>query len=107
MDVLTIYAGSDMLLEVEHLSDDADGSSLDAATVRVTLRDAANNPVGGETWPLAMGYVTDSKGCYRATLADTLGVVAGQRYKAIITADAGPGRKAEWTVDVICKPRRR
>jgi hypothetical protein len=107
MDTLTLYHGSDCLLEVEHLQDDATGESLDAATVSVTLRDSAGHPVGGETWPLALSYVTGTRGVYRCTLADTLGVVAGQRYKAIITADAGPGRKAEWTVDVICKPRRR
>jgi hypothetical protein len=107
MDTLTLYHGSDCLLEVEHLQDDATGESLDAATVSVTLKDAAGNPVGGETWPLAMAYVTGTRGVYRCTLADTLGVYAGQRYTAEITAHAGSGRTARWTVDMLCKPRRR
>lgn len=107
MDTLTIFPGSDNLLEVEHLQDDATGEILGTAAVAVTVRDAAGLEVGGQTWPLTMAHVGSSRGVYRCTLADTLAFTPGDRYIATVTADAGPGRRAVWTVDMVCKPRRR
>ncbi len=107
MDVLTLYVGNDTLLELEHLSDEAGGAVVNNATVTVTLRDPSGNAVGGETWPLAMPYVASTNGCYRTTLADTLGVVAGTRYSAEIIADAGAGKRGRWKTDLIAKERRR
>ena len=107
MDVLTLYVGNDMLLEVEGLTDDAAGTWVNDASVTVTLKDAAGNEVGGDTWPKAMAYVTGTDGLYRVTLADTLGITANARYVAHVVADSGPGRRAAWEMDVLAKARRR
>jgi len=106
MDVLTLYKGSDMLLDLEGLTDEATGVILNAATVTVTLKDSSGVAVVGETWPKAMAYVTSTHGVYRAVLSNTLVVTAGARYTAEITAIYN-GQRAFWTVDVLCKTRRR
>lgn len=107
MDVLTLYVGSDMLLEVEGLSDDVTGASVNNASVSVTLYDAAGSEVGGETWPKAMPYVPNTDALYRATMPDTLGLTANERYRAHVVADGGPGRCATWELDLLAKTRRR
>mgnify|MGYP000317170640 CR=1 FL=1 len=107
MDTLTLYKGSDMLLEVEGLTDEATGAYLSDASVSATLKNAAGVAVLGQTWPAAMPYVSGTDGLYRVSLVDTLQVTEGQRYKAEITADRGEGKRATWAIDVICKARRR
>jgi hypothetical protein len=62
---------------------------LNAATVAVTLKDAAGVEVTGETWPFTLAYVTGTKGRYRAILTDALVLVAGQIYTATITVVSG------------------
>lgn len=106
MDVQTLYVGNDMLLEVADLKDDVTGEHLNAATVTVTLKDSAGVNVTGETWPLALAYVTSSNGVYRATLKDTLSLTANARYVATVIADAGSGKRAQWELDVVARTRR-
>lgn len=106
MDVMTVYRGSDMLLEVEGLTDEASGDIVNTATVSATLKDAAGATVAGETWPKTMPYVANTSGVYRALLPATLVLAANARYTAEITALYN-GYKAFWTVDVLCKTRRR
>lgn len=107
MDVLSLYVGNDMMIEVEGLTNEATGQIVNDAAVAVTLLDTQGNQVGGQVWPLTMGYVAETDGIYRATLADTLGVVVNTRYLARITADAGSGRRSEWDIDVLASRRRR
>lgn len=106
MDVQTLYYGSDMLLEVSGLKDQANGAWINDATVAVTLEDSADNLVVGESWPLALTYVTGSDGVYRAILRDTLTLAINARYVATVTADDGEGRRARWDLDFVCKLRR-
>lgn len=106
MDTLTLYKGSDMLLELENLSDEASGAVVNAATVTCTLKDSAGVPLVGETWPKAMPYVASTHGVYRAALSNTLAVTVGARYSAEILAIHN-GQRAFWAVDVLCKQRRR
>ncbi len=106
MDVLTLYQGSDMLLELEGLTDEASGAVLNGATVSCTLKDSAGVPLTGETWPKAMPYVASTDGVYRAALPTTLVVTPGGRYTAEILA-INAGQRALWRVDVLCKTRRR
>lgn len=106
MDVQTLYLGNDMLLEVANLRDQATGDYLNAATVTVTLKDSSGVAVAGESWPLAMSYITASNGTYRAILRDTLTFAAGARYVATVIADAGEGRRAQWELDFVCRTRR-
>ena len=106
MDVLTLYKGSDMLLDLEGLLDEASGAYLNAATVSVTLKNAAGTNLVGETWPKTMAYVAGTNGVYRAALSTSLVVAVGARYTAEISA-LNDGQRALWTVDVLCKTRRR
>lgn len=107
MDVLTLYKGSDTFIELVGLHGQSDGSMIDTADVTVVLYDSGGNPVTGAAWPMTLTYLTNTDGVYRATLPDDLAVVAGQRYRALVTADDGPGRRSQWDVDVICRVRRR
>ena len=107
MDVLTLYVGNDMILEVEGLTDEASGEVVNDAGVNATLYTLAGAEVAGQVWPIAMPYVAETSGIYRATLADTLALVPNQRYRARIVADAGPGQRGQWDIDVLAKSRRR
>ena len=75
---------------------------LNAATVAVTLKDSAGVDVVGETWPLAMTYVSGSKGRYRAILTDALTLDPGAKYTAIITAVSGTLNR-RWERQVLCR----
>lgn len=107
MDVLTIYAGNDALIEVKGLTDRSTGDYVNDATVNVTLLDAARVEVAGQIWPLAMTYVEGTNAVYRATLLASLPVASGARYTAVIDADGGLGLLAQWEIDVVCRKRRR
>ena len=107
MDVLTLYVGNDMVLEVEGLTDEASGEVVNDADVTATLYTLAGAEVTGQAWPIALPYMTNTSGIYRATMADTLALVANQRYRARIITDGGPGRRGQWDIDVLAKTRKR
>jgi len=107
MAVHVIYEGNDTIIEVKGLKNEVSGDYINAATVAVTLTDTTGVEVTGETWPLAMSYVTGSNGKYRATLADTLSLTVGTRYEATISANAGAGLQAKWVEQLVCQQRRK
>ena len=96
MAIGSLIVGTDNIIQVDALTDQDDGSYLNAATVTVTLMDAAGDEVTGETWPLSMPYVSASNGRYKATLSDVLVLVPNKRYQAVIVADAGASKKRTW-----------
>lgn len=100
-----LYVGNDNILELDSLKNDLTGADLNAATVSVTLKDSAGANVAGSSWPLAMTYVAASNGTYRATLGYAIALVAGGRYTATITADAGAGLHASWAVECVARTR--
>lgn len=100
-----LYAGNDTILQLDGLQADAAGAFLSNAQVLVTLSDDQGNPVNGAAWPVSMVYLTGSRGLYRVTLPFTLDLQPGRRYVADITADAGPGLHAEWTLDCVARAR--
>lgn len=105
-DVQILFEGNDMVLEVAGLKNEVTGEFLNSATVTVSLADNDGQPVDGNAWPLPLQYVTDSDGVYRATLADTLDLTTNTRYVAELIVDAGPGLRAKWLRDCICRKRR-
>jgi hypothetical protein len=107
MDVLTLYVGNDMILEVEGLTDEASGEFVNDADVTATLYTLTGAPVPGQVWPIAMPHLADSNGIYRATMADSLDLTPNQRYRARLIADGGPGRRSQWDIDVVAKIRKR
>ncbi len=101
-----IYNLNDNLLELIDLKDVVADTFVNTATVTVTLVDADDVEVVGETWPLTMTYVIASDGLYRATLVDTLTLVVGGLYTAQIEVDDGSGRQAHWDFLVRVETRR-
>ncbi len=95
----TLYLTTDNIIEIPALTDGITGAAVNTATVDCTLYDQDSIEITGQVWPLVMGYVAASAGIYRATLKDTLGFIAGQLVRAVVTADDGPDRKRTWTAD--------
>lgn len=100
-----IYIINDNVIELTGLQNAVDEAYQNTATVTVTVKDADDVDVVGETWPLTMNYVSGSNGDYRANLADTLTLVDGSRYYATVTADAGVNGLATWTEELIARVR--
>jgi hypothetical protein len=101
-----LYEGNDMLLEVSGLRNLLTNGYLNTATVAATLKDDAGVDVVGLTWPVALLYVANSDGLYSANLPANLSIVAGDRCTLEVTADAGAGLKAAWTLDCVVRTRR-
>lgn len=104
-NVSVIYTGNDTVLEVANLINGLTGEPLNGADVSVTLLDADDAEVEGETWPRSLIYVADSRGVYRYTLPYTLSLVLGGRYTATVVADAGPGLRARWSMECVARAR--
>ncbi len=92
-----LFVANDNILTLDGLTNTATASYINDATVQVTVKDSNGTPVTGESWPLAMGYVSASNGKYRAVLQDTLSVTVGANYTAEITVD-GDSLDAFWTL---------
>ena len=103
---LKLYVGNDNLLKVVGLQNSNDGSFLNGITVQVVeILDADGNQVTGETWPQTLDYVVASDGDYRATLADTINLTAGESYTVVLVADGGTGLKGRWEFPVDAETR--
>ncbi len=102
-----VFVNNDNFVEVKNLRNAISGTFLNAATVRVTIKNTAGVEVSlpsGESFPKTMDYVAASDGIYRTTFDATTGFVAGTKYIATITASEGT-LDAEWTIDIIVKAR--
>ncbi len=101
-----LFIGTTNALELDELQNEVTGEYINNAGVTVTLRDANDAEVAGATWPMAMSYVADSDGLYRAFLPDTLSLLPDARYTADIVATAGASLVGKWVLDVVAKTRR-
>lgn len=104
-NINVLLVNNDNILEVDGLKNELTGADLNAATVTVTLKDAAGVNVAGDTWPKTMAYVTGSHGTYRATLLYSMPLTDGARYNAVISANGGAGLQAAWTVECVARAR--
>ena len=93
MDKLLL--NSDNVLQLK-LKNGNDNSDFNTATVYVTLYDTSGTEIPDETWPINMSYVAGSAGLYRATIADTVGLVDKQLVDAVIEANGGSGLYREF-----------
>lgn len=84
-----LLVGSSNVVQLTGLRDALSGAYQNAATVTLTLKDAAGVEVTGETWPFTLAYIASSNGIYRGTLAAGIGIVAGRTYYGHITATQG------------------
>lgn len=90
-----LYYENDNLIEVTATDKSGDtDSAVTTGTVTVTLLDAAEAEVAGETWPLALAYnATRQK--WRATLGyDISGIELGAGLTALVEVATAGGRVA-------------
>jgi len=74
------------------------------ATVAATIQYQGED-VSGETWPLAMAYVTASDGIYRGLLSAGLDLTNGKTHTATVTAVTTDGLEGEWICKVVPQDR--
>lgn len=103
-NLLTLYVGNSTVLELVDLTEAITGEVQTAATVTVTLKDAAGAAVTGASWPVTLAHVVASPGTYRVLLDAAVEATAGERYVAEIHAEAG-GVVAHWEAPVVAKMR--
>ena len=100
---MQIYISNDNALVVDGLKDVVADVYLNAATVTAQLKTTAGSNVGG---PLALVYVAESHGRYRATLEEDLALEDQTAYEVHIDADGGSDLKAHWEVSATAVIRR-
>lgn len=93
-----VILDSNNVVEIRGLYNSVDQAYVNDATLSCTIKDAAGTEVSGEIWPKSMPYVAASNGLYRATLADTLGVNAGEWYHLEVVATTPTSQKRKWVV---------
>lgn len=89
--------------------EDEDGAAVTGATVTVTMYDASNVAVVGQSWPTTMSYVTGSAtgtngATYRARISAAITWDRTQLYTADVTATSG-GATGRWKPVVRVEPR--
>lgn len=105
MPEVVIYKDNDNLVELDLLKNAATDAYINSGTVNVTsIKDAADNVVGGVSFPLAMSYVPSSNGKWQATVDKALALAAGQMYTAVIDVTSGT-LDAHWEIPITCKVR--
>jgi len=102
---MNVFIGNDNVITLDQAFDLVEQEFIDAATVTVTLLDRKDVEIDGQEWPVAMGYVEESQGQYRAVLDDALDLTENQRLIALIELDAGSGKRAMWRVPCVATYR--
>jgi hypothetical protein len=75
---MTLYVGTDLLLQVSGLKDQ-DDNAVTGATVEATVFESdASTEVSGVTWPVTLS--DDGGGDYSAVLEDTMALDNGRLY---------------------------
>ena len=99
-----LFDDNDQAITLSGLQDTITGDYVNDATVTVTLQiDGVD--LGGETWPLAMGYVAGSNGNYRAILLAAIEATAGERITATVNVQTTVGGTATFTEYLPVKSR--
>lgn len=98
-ELLELPVGSTGILDVVLI--DEDDAPINDATVDVTLKDADGNEIAGETWPIAMNYVSTSDGRYTATLTHELEVEVNASVFAHGSATGTDGHVREFVREIL------
>jgi len=99
-----IYVGANThVVEVVGLQDDLGVVQVDATVQMTAVVDRNGVAVSGVTVPLSMPHV--AAGLYRAILPHGGQFVAGQTYKATLTAVGSQSFRAEWVESLVAKVR--
>lgn len=95
-----IRRDSDVVLELQALTDAVTGAAITTATVTARVTDEAGADLAGATWPITLAHVGATPGTYRGLIP--FGVVLGTgRVFADVTADAGAGLHSRWRVKAV------
>lgn len=93
---MAVFVANSNILDLTGLRSEVEEAFITDATVTVTIKDADGEEVAGETWPLAMDYLSGSDGDYTAVISEDVAFVAKTNYYAHIDADGGDGRVGHW-----------
>jgi hypothetical protein len=104
-EVLKIFVNTDMVLEVGNLRDSITDALITGATVTARVLDELDVLVVGTSDPITLTEVVGSAGLYRGTVPDTASLVAGDTGTIVLSADAGSGLNAEWTLNYRVEER--
>lgn len=110
MSTAIAYVANTNVLTLTGLVSEDDGAPLNSATVTVTIKDAADSSIAGESWPVTMDYVDESEGNYRALISSAAALVAGAKYKAIVdvnASDTSSERIAHWEFPFTAQVRKK
>lgn len=100
------FPGNDLVLRFKDLRNVATGGGHEnTATVQVTVRDSLGVNVPGAVNIVLTKIAGDTSGLYEGVLEDTVPIIAGQSYTALVTIDAGGGKKAQFIDPVIAVQR--
>ena len=105
-DPYTLLLANTNLLEVDGLTNEVTGEFINNASISATLTNMSGVQVSGQTWPVNLTYIPNSKGSYRCVLQHTLNAAHDQPCKLHISA-TGNGLVANLTVIVTAKIRRK
>lgn len=90
------YVDNTNIITVSGVASLVTGELIDDAALTLTVLDKDGEEVAGQTWPWTMPPVVGQAGTYRGIIKDTVALVAGQTYTAVIEANAGPDLIAHW-----------
>jgi len=100
-----IFLNNTGLVQLNGLKDAQTKTPINDAVVTITLKDADDVEVPGETWPVALSYVDGSDGNYSATFSDLIEVQDETDYTMSVTVTALDGSKASWDEPVTALVR--
>ena len=86
------YITTDNVLRVRNLKDVISESYINDATITATLYKASDDSVVSGAQDISISYVSDTDGDYAGEIPDTVTLVAGTEYYALITI-TGSGYK--------------
>lgn len=92
----TLHLNNDNVIELTGVTNGLDDSTVNTATVAVTLLDASEQALTGQAWPVTLAYVPNTAGTYRGLLSRDLALTCNQTVVAHVTAEAG-GMRGDWT----------
>ena len=84
---------------------DASPKYVNDATVTATVTTLNDENVEGQSWPLALGYVSGSNGKYQETIAPVSGIEDGCKYKVKFDATGTGGLIGHWEQEIYVVPR--
>ena len=92
---LTLYVGSNNVLELRNLTNAITGIEVNDADVTAVITDITDTEVPGQVWPLTM-VPTGTDGTYQGTLEAGLQINNGKQYKGTVTAIGQDGLERTW-----------